>query len=54
MPNTLIDAQHNTWASMDPEGKYGAEGCARQTYRRRPVEVGRVMLAWELSMGCQK
>jgi hypothetical protein len=28
-------------------------GGARQTYRRRPVEVGRVMLAWEL-MGCQK
>jgi hypothetical protein len=27
-------------------------GGARQTYRRRPVEVGRVMLAWEL-MGCQ-
>jgi hypothetical protein len=26
---------------------------ARQTYRRRPVEVGRVMLAWEL-IGCQK
>jgi hypothetical protein len=26
---------------------------ARQTYRRRPVEVGRVVLAWEL-MGCQK
>jgi hypothetical protein len=23
---------------------------ARQTYRRRPVEVGRVMLGWELSM----
>jgi hypothetical protein len=28
-------------------------GGARQAYRRRPVEVGRVMLAWEL-MGCQK
>jgi hypothetical protein len=28
-------------------------GSARQTYRRRAVEVGRVMLAWEL-MGCQK
>jgi len=24
-------------------------GGARQTYRRRPVEVGRVVLAWELS-----
>jgi hypothetical protein len=28
-------------------------GGVRQTYRRRPVEVGRVMLAWEL-MGFQK
>jgi hypothetical protein len=28
-------------------------GAARQAYRRRPVEVGRVTLAWEL-MGCQK
>ena len=25
-------------------------GGARQTYRRRPVEVGRVVLAWELSL----
>jgi hypothetical protein len=23
---------------------------ARQTYRRRPVEVGRVVLAWELEV----
>jgi hypothetical protein len=25
------------------------EGGVRQTYRRRPIEVGRVVLAWELS-----
>jgi hypothetical protein len=27
-------------------------GGARQTYRRRPVEVGRVVLAWELKTSC--
>jgi hypothetical protein len=29
-------------------------GGAQQSYRRRPLEVGRVVLAWELSTGCQK
>jgi transcriptional coactivator p15 (PC4) len=29
MAKPLIDAQHNSWASMDSEGKYGAEGGAR-------------------------
>jgi hypothetical protein len=29
-------------------------GGAQQGYRRRPVEVGRVVLAWELSTACQK
>jgi hypothetical protein len=27
-------------------------GGVRQTYRRRPVEVGRVVLAWELKTSC--
>ena len=26
-------------------------GGVRQTYQRRPVEVGRVVLAWELTAG---
>jgi hypothetical protein len=29
-------------------------GGARRCFRRRPVELGRVVLAWELGTGCQK
>jgi hypothetical protein len=39
---TIIELQHN-------QAIIKTESGARQSYRRRPAEVGRVVLAWELS-----
>jgi len=44
MAKPLIDAQHNSWASMDSEGKYGADGGPRPTFFA-PITIAVTALA---------
>ena len=39
MPRPLIDAQHNSWASMDLEGKYGTEDDEPTSSRCKRIAV---------------